>query len=121
MAKFLHIVYGNRDKRNRVFDMNDTTIEFNPDDWDLRIDIAIHSKKLIFFATALRVRDAITIRDGQFHFNVSGLDRKNKAVEIFTDDNEKKFITESDTEDIIETKLFSVLVAGVELEKYKEI
>jgi hypothetical protein len=94
---FLHIYYSPHDKKNRVTTIENANISFQKNS-DIRsrqdMRILFENEKLSF---AMFVNDITYITNddnGKMHLSVSGLDRKNRKVKVYTDTNDKKFVRE---------------------------
>ena len=95
---FLHIHYGAHDKKNRVMPLDFLNISIQEEPGKLlpRMRVLYDNKKISF---RMKIEDITFItndNDGKLHLSVEGCDSKNRKVKVYTDNNRKRYVNESE-------------------------
>ena len=93
---FLHIFYGKHDKKNKVFNMDTISIDIKD---PIRAQREVYpqfkmidnDKQLSFRMDIREMQNITNDSDGKISFHLDGLDRKNRKVSVYTDNNPKRY------------------------------
>jgi len=114
---FLHIHYGPYDKKNRVTPIENVNISIQDSKPCDKMRIIFDEEKLSFKMRVLKINFITNDNNGKMHLSVGGWDRKNRKVKVYTDNNNKKFVRESD----VDPDLFIKADMAGAFEELKEI
>ena len=118
---FLHIFYSKHDKKNKVFNMDNITLDIhNPNHQEgesyPKFCMIDEEQKLLFRMKIKYIRNITNDgKDGRISFYLDGLDRKNRKVSVYTDDNPKRYVSDDGAD------LFTQVEISDAFHEYKEI
>jgi len=112
---FLHIFYKKNDKKNKVFNMDTISLDIHEQKGRTNPQFRMldDDKKLSFKMDITNIGNITNDDKGKISFYLDGLDRKNRKVLIYTDDNPKRYVNDSD--------LFTGVEISEAFNEYKEI
>lgn len=116
---FLHIFYSKHDRKNKVFNMDNISIDIHePVRQKKEVYPQFHmlddDKNLSFRMDITDIGNITNDDKGKVSFYLDGLDRKNRKVLVYTDDNPKRYVSD-------DADLFTHVEIAESFGEYKEI
>jgi hypothetical protein len=117
---FLHIFYGKHDKKNKVFNMDTISLAIHEPVRQKKevypqFKMIDDDKNLSFRMDITDIGNITNDDKGKISFYFDGLDRKNRKVSVYTDNNSKRYVSGDDTD------LFTHVDMSDAFGEYKEI